>query len=232
MNLARYAYYSIGCGREQGQFAKKGFPRGGSCQRPRPLTDEGKPCRGCQFMEQWRRLRPHPASGGASATFPRGGRQAHSKSQLISSASLPNSSRVRVLSAVNRASSSCTRGILCAGMPMRASSFFVNGGFFAVRPSRDTASGSMPQISFAFLHPSCGFLHYNRRRRKKPEKSQSMGGVYRTVKSFLCRQGRGASGTLDVLLCFGSLNLCLLPKNWSVRLQFQKKCLFCCRKIV
>jgi hypothetical protein len=90
----------------------------------------------------------------------------------------------------------------------------------AVRPSRDTASGSMPQISFAMLHPSCGFLHYNRRRRKKPEKSQSKGGVYRTVKSFLCRQGRGASGTLDVLLCFGSLNLCLLPKNWSVRLQF------------
>ena len=105
-------------------------------------------------------------------------------------------------------------------------------GFFAVRPSRDTASGSMPQISFAILHPSCGFLHYNRRRRKKPEKSQSKGGVYRTVKSFLCRQGRGASGTLDVLLCFDSLNLCLLPKNWSVRLQFQKKCLFCCRKIV
>ena len=97
---------------------------------------------------------------------------------------------------------------------------------------RDTASGSMPQISFAILHPSCGFLHYNRRRRKKPEKSQSKGGVYRTVKSFLCRQGRGASGTLDVLLCFGSMNLCLLPKNWSVRLQFQKKCLFCCRKIV
>ena len=127
---------------------------------------------------------------------------------------------------------SCTRGILCAGMPMRASSFFVNGGFFAVRPSRDTASGSMPQISFAILHPSCGFLHYNRRRRQTPEKSQSKGGVYRTVKSFLCRQGRGASGTLDVLLCFGSLNLCLLPKNWSVRLQFQKRCLFCCRKIV
>ena len=156
----------------------------------------------------------------------------HSKSQLISSASLPNSSRVRVLSAVNRANSSCTRGILCAGMPMCASSFFVNGGFFAVRPSRDTASGSMPQISFAILHPSCIFLHYNRRRRKKPEKSQNKGGVYRTVKSFLCRQGRGAGGTLDVLLCFGSLNLCLLPKNWSVRLQFQKKCLFCCRKIV
>ena len=103
---------------------------------------------------------------------------------------------------------------------------------FAVRPSRDTASGSMPQISFAILYPSCGFLHYNRRHRKKPEKSQSKGGVYRTVKSFLCRQGRGASGTLDVLLCFGSMNLCLLPKNWSVRLQFQKKCLFCCRKIV
>ena len=99
-------------------------------------------------------------------------------------------------------------------------------------PAVTRPAGQCPKSALPFCIPPAVFLHYSRRRRKKPEKSQSKGGVYRTVKSFLCRQGRGASGTLDVLLCFGSMNLCLLPKNWSVRLQFQKKCLFCCRKIV
>ena len=29
-----------------GFFDKLGFPLGGSCQRPRPLTDEGRVCHG------------------------------------------------------------------------------------------------------------------------------------------------------------------------------------------
>ena len=92
------------------------------------------------------------------ATFPRGGRQAHSKSQLISSASLPNSSRVRVLSAVNRASSSCTRGILCAGMPMRASSFFVTAAFSPCVPAVTRPAGQCPKSALPFCIPPAVFF--------------------------------------------------------------------------
>ena len=41
-----------------------GFPLGGSCQRPRPLTDEGQPCR-CRPLSGCRGTRaPHPALRG------------------------------------------------------------------------------------------------------------------------------------------------------------------------
>ena len=54
-----------------GGFCFVGFPLGGSCHRPRPLTDEGQvyshhPLAGYDIDPP-----PHPASGGASATFPR-----------------------------------------------------------------------------------------------------------------------------------------------------------------
>ncbi len=136
MNLARYAYYSIGCGRGQGQFAEKRLPRGGSCQRPRPLTDEGKPCRRLPVYGAMAATSPSSGLG----HLPQGGRQKPADFLRQSPQFRPGQG----LSAVNRASSSCTRGILCTGMPMRASSFFVNGSFFAVRPSRDTASRSCP----------------------------------------------------------------------------------------
>ena len=40
-----------------------GFPLGGSCQRPRPLTDEGRPCRNNPFTGGNGGLCPHPACG-------------------------------------------------------------------------------------------------------------------------------------------------------------------------
>ena len=49
---------------------QKGFPRGGSCQRPRPLTDEGQPCGNDPLTGRHREPAPHPASVGASANFP------------------------------------------------------------------------------------------------------------------------------------------------------------------
>ena len=46
----------------------KGFPRGGSC-RPQ-ATDEGRVHGSLPFTGTRRKAAPHPASGGASATFP------------------------------------------------------------------------------------------------------------------------------------------------------------------
>ena len=40
-------------------------------------TDEGRACGGSPYTGRRRKLAPHPASGGASATFPRGGRHVH-----------------------------------------------------------------------------------------------------------------------------------------------------------
>ena len=42
----------------------KGFPRGGSCQRPRPLTDEGEPCHYCPQIGYCGKAAPHPALRG------------------------------------------------------------------------------------------------------------------------------------------------------------------------
>ena len=42
-------------------------------------TDEGQACGGSPYTGRCRKLSPHPASGGASATFPRGGRHVHSQ---------------------------------------------------------------------------------------------------------------------------------------------------------
>ena len=64
-----------------------GFPLGGSCQRLRPLTDEGQPCHCNPFTGSCGRPVPHPASVGASATFPRGGR--HTKQ-------MPDTARHRI----------------------------------------------------------------------------------------------------------------------------------------
>ena len=41
-----------------------GFPRGGSCQRPRPLTDEGRTCRYAPYTGCRGKLSPHPALRG------------------------------------------------------------------------------------------------------------------------------------------------------------------------
>ena len=41
-----------------------GFPLGGSCQRPRPLTDEGQPCHYYPFTACRGKLSPHPALRG------------------------------------------------------------------------------------------------------------------------------------------------------------------------
>ena len=49
-----------------------GFSIGGSCRRQ--ATDEGRACHGNPFAANHGNLAPHPASGGASATFPLGGR--------------------------------------------------------------------------------------------------------------------------------------------------------------
>ena len=40
-------------------------------------TDEGRACGGSPYTGRRRKLAPHPASGGASATFPHGGRHVH-----------------------------------------------------------------------------------------------------------------------------------------------------------
>ena len=64
-----------------------GFPLGGSCQRLRPLTDDGQPCHCNPFTGSCGRPVPHPASVGASATFPRGGR--HTKQ-------MPDTARHRI----------------------------------------------------------------------------------------------------------------------------------------
>ena len=50
----------------------EGFPPRGKLSAER--TDEGKACDCCLFTGGQRRAAPHPASVGASATFPRGGR--------------------------------------------------------------------------------------------------------------------------------------------------------------
>ena len=47
----------------------RGFPLGESCQRPRPLTDEGRPCRYCPQAGCRGARAPHPA---LRATFPWG----------------------------------------------------------------------------------------------------------------------------------------------------------------
>ena len=59
---------------EAAAFRYIGFPRGGSCQWPRPLTDEGKAADSSPLPGNCRKAAPHPASGGASAAFPQGGR--------------------------------------------------------------------------------------------------------------------------------------------------------------
>ena len=41
-----------------------GFPLGGSCQRPRPLTDEGEVCHGNPGTGKRGELAPHPALRG------------------------------------------------------------------------------------------------------------------------------------------------------------------------
>ena len=55
---------------EAAAFCCIGFPFGGSSQWPRPLTDEGGPCDTKPFAGNSGKLAPHPASDGASATFP------------------------------------------------------------------------------------------------------------------------------------------------------------------
>ena len=59
-----------------GGYCLRGFPLGGSCQRPRPLTDEGRPCRYCPQAGCHGTRAPHPA---LRATFPLGGRLCVSK---------------------------------------------------------------------------------------------------------------------------------------------------------
>ena len=49
----------------------RGFPLGGSCQRPRPLTDEGKACGSCLLRVCNGKPVPHPALRGH---LPRGGK--------------------------------------------------------------------------------------------------------------------------------------------------------------
>ena len=51
-------------------------PRG---KLPLQATDEGRACGGSPYTGRRRKLAPHPASGGASATFPHGGRHVHSQ---------------------------------------------------------------------------------------------------------------------------------------------------------
>ena len=41
-----------------------GFPFGGSCQWPRPLTDEGQVCHSHPFAGSYNKLAPHPALRG------------------------------------------------------------------------------------------------------------------------------------------------------------------------
>ena len=45
-------------------YAGKASPKGGSCQRPRPLTDEGQVCHGNPETGNRGELAPHPALRG------------------------------------------------------------------------------------------------------------------------------------------------------------------------
>ena len=47
----------------------RGFPLGGSCQRPRPLTDEGEVCHGNPGTGNRGELAPHPALRGHLLPF-------------------------------------------------------------------------------------------------------------------------------------------------------------------
>ena len=47
--------------REAAAFCCIGFPFGGSCQWPRPLTDEGQVCRSHPFAGSYNKRAPHPA---------------------------------------------------------------------------------------------------------------------------------------------------------------------------
>ena len=70
------------CLAEGGFFDTLGFPLGGSCQRPRPLTDEGEVFGAVPQTASRRTLAPHPACGHLPprgkapkrAAFPRRGR--------------------------------------------------------------------------------------------------------------------------------------------------------------
>ena len=75
-------------------FASLRHPRGESC-RPQ-AADEGRICHCTPLMGNCGTLAPHPASGGASATFPRGGRLPYSSSSCskISCATSPRLMRV------------------------------------------------------------------------------------------------------------------------------------------
>ena len=57
--------------------------------------DEGGPCGGSTFAGNDSTRAPHPASGGASATFPRGGRFCRGVGDALSPAPLQNKNTVR-----------------------------------------------------------------------------------------------------------------------------------------
>ena len=57
--------------------------------------DEGGPCGGSTFAGNDSTRAPHPASGGASATFPRGGRLCRGVGDALSPAPLQNKNTVR-----------------------------------------------------------------------------------------------------------------------------------------
>ena len=56
--------------REAAAFCCIGFPFGGSCQWPRPLTDEGQVCRSHPFAGSYNKRAP--PSGPAGPPFPKG----------------------------------------------------------------------------------------------------------------------------------------------------------------
>ena len=53
---------------EAAAFCCIGFPFGGSCQWPRPLTDEGQVCHSHPFAGSYSKLAPHPALRGRLST--------------------------------------------------------------------------------------------------------------------------------------------------------------------
>ena len=57
--------------------------------------DEGGPCGGSTFAGNDSTRAPHPASGGASATFPHGGRLCRGVGDALSPAPLQNKNTVR-----------------------------------------------------------------------------------------------------------------------------------------
>ena len=61
---------------EAAAFCCIGFPFGGSCQWPRPLTDEGQVCHSHPFAGSYNKRAPHPALRGH---LPQGGRLRLSK---------------------------------------------------------------------------------------------------------------------------------------------------------